>query len=156
MSYTEQRKRLRAVFGGTKCLSPASVYDALSARVAESVGYEIGVLSGSVSASILLGAPDLALQTLTEFADQVRRIMRASSLSLVLDADTRALGGNYVAALMRLAYMQAGSQHPREALATLRFLDQHVPPARLGIDPAQIEPFRARLQAWIGQEESTR
>jgi carboxyvinyl-carboxyphosphonate phosphorylmutase len=40
-----------------------------------------------VSASTLLAAPDLVLQTLTEFADQVRRIMRASNLSMVLDAD---------------------------------------------------------------------
>jgi len=87
MSYTEQRKRLRAVFGGTKCLSPASVYDALSARVAESVGYEIGMLAGSVASNTTLAAPDLIVLTLTEFADRVRRIMRASRLSLIVDAD---------------------------------------------------------------------
>jgi len=87
MSYTEQRKRLRAVFGGTKCLSPASVYDALSARVAESVGYEIGMLAGSVASNTTLAAPDLIVLTLTEFSDQVRRIMRASRLSLIVDAD---------------------------------------------------------------------
>ncbi len=55
--------------------------------MAENVGYEIGVLSGSVSASTLLAAPDLVLQTLTEFSDQVRRITRVSNLSLLLDAD---------------------------------------------------------------------
>lgn len=87
MSYTEQRKRLRAVFSGTKCISPASVYDALSARVAESVGYEIGMLAGSVASNTTLAAPDLIVLTLTEFADQVRRIMRASKLSLIVDAD---------------------------------------------------------------------
>ena len=87
MSHTEQRKRLRAVFGGTKCLSPASVYAALSARVAESVGYEIGMLAGSVASNTTLAAPDLIVLTLTEFADQVRRIMRASKLSLIVDAD---------------------------------------------------------------------
>jgi len=87
MNHTEQRKRLRAVFAGTKCLSPASVYDALSARVAESVGYEIGMLAGSVASNTTLAAPDLIVLTLTEFADQVRRIMRASRLSLIVDAD---------------------------------------------------------------------
>jgi carboxyvinyl-carboxyphosphonate phosphorylmutase len=87
MNHTEQRKRLRAVFGGTQCLSPASVYDALSARVAESVGYEIGMLAGSVASSTTLAAPDLIVLTLPEFADQVRRIMRASTLSLIVDAD---------------------------------------------------------------------
>jgi carboxyvinyl-carboxyphosphonate phosphorylmutase len=63
------------------------VYDALSARVAESVGYEIGMLAGSVASSTTLAAPDLIVLTLTEFADQVRRIMRASRLSLIVDAD---------------------------------------------------------------------
>jgi len=87
MSFTEHRKRLRAVFAGTKCLSPASVYDALSARVAESVGYELGMLAASVASNPTLAAPDLIVLTLTEFADQVRRIMRASRLSLIVDAD---------------------------------------------------------------------
>jgi carboxyvinyl-carboxyphosphonate phosphorylmutase len=87
MNHTEQRRRMRAMLAGTQCLSPATVYDALSARVAESVGFELGILSGSVNAATTLAAPDLALQTLTEFSDQVRRIMRVSRLSLLVDAD---------------------------------------------------------------------
>lgn len=87
MRHTEQRRRLRAIFAGTECFSPASVYDALSARVAESVGFRIGMLAGSVAANTTLAAPDLIVITLSEFADQVRRIMRASDLSLVVDAD---------------------------------------------------------------------
>jgi len=87
MNHTEQRKRLRAVFAGTKCLSPASVFDPLSARVAEAVGYQLGMLAGSVASNTTLAAPDLIVLTLTEFAEQVRRIMRASRLSLIVDAD---------------------------------------------------------------------
>jgi len=87
MNHSEQRKRLRAVFSGTKCVSPASVYDPLSARVAEAVGFELGMLAGSVASNTTLAAPDLIVLTLTEFADQVRRIMRASRLSLIVDAD---------------------------------------------------------------------
>src|SRR6187399_2821538 len=87
MNHTEQRKRLRAIFAGTQCLSPASVFDALSARVAEAVGYKIGMLAGSVASSTTLAAPDLIVLTLTEFADQVRRIMRSCDLSLIVDAD---------------------------------------------------------------------
>ena len=74
MNATEKRNKLRAVLAGPRLVSPATVFDALSARVAESVGYEFGILSGSVCAATVLAAPDLALQTLTEFADQVRRI----------------------------------------------------------------------------------
>ena len=87
MNHNEQRKRLRAVLAGTKCLSPASVFDPLSARVAAAVGYEIGMLAGSVASNTTLAAPDLIVLTLTEFADQIRRIMRASRLSLIVDAD---------------------------------------------------------------------
>jgi carboxyvinyl-carboxyphosphonate phosphorylmutase len=87
MTHTQQRERLRRLMAGNQCLSPASVYDPLSARVAEAVGYEIGMLAGSVASNTTLAAPDLIVLTLTEFADQVRRIMRASSLSLVVDAD---------------------------------------------------------------------
>ena len=87
MNITERRNRLRKILSGTQCLSPASVYDALSARVAESVGYEIGMLAGSVASNTTLGSPDLIVLTMTEFADQIRRITRASDLSLLVDAD---------------------------------------------------------------------
>jgi carboxyvinyl-carboxyphosphonate phosphorylmutase len=87
MNHSEQRKRFRAVLAGSKCLSPASVFDPLSARVAEAVGYEIGMLAGSVASNTTLAAPDLIVLTLTEFAEQIRRIMRVSKLSLLVDAD---------------------------------------------------------------------
>jgi carboxyvinyl-carboxyphosphonate phosphorylmutase len=87
MTHTERRNRLRQLIAGNECLSPASVYDALSARVAKSVGYEIGMLAGSVASNTTLGAPDIIVLTMTEFADQIRRITRASDLSLIVDAD---------------------------------------------------------------------
>jgi carboxyvinyl-carboxyphosphonate phosphorylmutase len=45
------------------------------------------MFAGSVAAAVILGAPDLVLLTLTELGEQVRRITRASSLSLIVDAD---------------------------------------------------------------------
>lgn len=87
MTASEKRNRMRAILNGPELISPATVYDALSARVAESVGFETGILSGSVCAATVLGAPDLALQTLTEFAAQVRCVTRAGNLSLFVDAD---------------------------------------------------------------------
>src|ERR1051325_9171869 len=87
MKHTQQREKLRALLAGSKCLSPASVFDPLSARIAESVGFEIGMLAGSGESNTTLAAPDLIVLTLTEFADQIRRIMRVSNLSLLVDAD---------------------------------------------------------------------
>lgn len=82
-----RRERLRAVLEGTRCVHPASVHDPLSARIAEDLGFEIGMLAGSVASLAVLGAPDLIVLTLTEFAEQARRICRASALPLLCDAD---------------------------------------------------------------------
>src|SRR5258705_12367287 len=87
MNHTEQRKRFRDALAGSKCLTIPTVYDALSARVAEAVGYDLNFLAGSVASNITLAAPDLIVLTLTEFAQQIRGIMRASGLSLLVDAD---------------------------------------------------------------------
>jgi len=87
MDHTQEREKFRAVLKGARCISPASVYDPLSARIAEAVGYEIGMLAGSVASNSTLAAPDLIVLTLTEFADQIRRIKRASRLPLLVDAD---------------------------------------------------------------------
>ncbi len=87
LTATEQRQRMRAILNGTECRSPASVFDALSGRLARSVGYELGILAGSVASNTTLAAPDLIVLTLTEFAEQIRRIQRASDLSLLVDAD---------------------------------------------------------------------
>lgn len=87
MRHTELRLRARALLSGSECVSPASVYDALSARVAALAGFELGLLSGSISSAATLAAPDVAVVTLTEFADQVRRVVRAADLTLLVDAD---------------------------------------------------------------------
>jgi oxaloacetate decarboxylase len=87
LSIGERRQRLRAVLAGTECISPASVYDPLSARLAADAGFEIGLMAGSIASFTTLAAPDIALMTLTELADQVRRITRASDLSMIVDAD---------------------------------------------------------------------
>jgi carboxyvinyl-carboxyphosphonate phosphorylmutase len=87
ISPTAKRNRFRAIFDGPRCVSPVTDFDALSARIADSVGCEVGILSGSVCAATMLGAPDLALQTLTEFSGQVRCITRSSNLSVFVDAD---------------------------------------------------------------------
>jgi oxaloacetate decarboxylase len=87
MTLTERRTRYRKILAGSECLHPASVFDPVSARMAEAVGFEVGMLAGSIASATVLGAPDLVVLTLTEFAEQIHRITRASSLSLMVDAD---------------------------------------------------------------------
>jgi oxaloacetate decarboxylase len=45
------------------------------------------MMAGSTASGTVLGAPDIVVLTLTEFAEQIHRITRASSLSLMVDAD---------------------------------------------------------------------
>ena len=87
MTFQKRREALRAILAGTRCIRPASVYDAISVRIAEDLGFEVGMLGGSVASLAVLGDPDVALITLTEFADQIRRMSRAGSLSFLVDAD---------------------------------------------------------------------
>lgn len=87
MNVHERRERLRAILAGDRFVRPASVYDPLSARAAEALGYEMMMMAGSTASLAVLGAPDLVLLTLTEFAEQARRVTRAASLPLMVDAD---------------------------------------------------------------------
>ena len=45
------------------------------------------MFAGSIGSGTVLGAPDLVVLTLTEFAEQIRRIARGSDLPLMVDAD---------------------------------------------------------------------
>jgi oxaloacetate decarboxylase len=87
MHWAERRRRFRAVLAGTRCLHPASVFDPVSARIAEDLGFELGMFAGSVASLTVLGAPDIILLTLSEFAAQAYRIGRAGTLPLLVDAD---------------------------------------------------------------------
>ena len=87
MNLTQRRERYRSILAGDRCFHPASVFDPISARIAEDLGFEVGMFAGSIASGTVLGAPDLIVLTLTEFAQQIHRICRAGDLSLMVDAD---------------------------------------------------------------------
>lgn len=87
MTALQSRQNFRAALSNPTSQSPASVYDPISARAAESAGYKLGMLAGSVASMSTLAAPDLIVTTMTEVADQVRRITRVCGLGLLVDAD---------------------------------------------------------------------
>ncbi|HUH85420.1 MAG TPA: isocitrate lyase/phosphoenolpyruvate mutase family protein [Stellaceae bacterium] len=87
MHWTERRQKFRAIIRGKRCFHPGSVFDPISARIAEDVGFEIGMFAGSMASLAVLGAPDIILLTLSEFAGQAYRINRAGNLPLLVDAD---------------------------------------------------------------------
>jgi carboxyvinyl-carboxyphosphonate phosphorylmutase len=87
MDWTERREPSRALIAGPRCIYPGSVYDAISARIAEDLGFAAGMFAGSIASFAVLGAPDVVVLTLTEFAQQAYRINRAGKLPLLVDAD---------------------------------------------------------------------
>ena len=87
MNFTARRAKYRAILDGGECVHPASVFDPISARIAEDLGFETGMFAGSIASFTVLGAPDLVVLTLTEFAQQIHRICRAGDLPLMVDAD---------------------------------------------------------------------
>jgi carboxyvinyl-carboxyphosphonate phosphorylmutase len=87
MNWTDRRRRFRSLLAGGRCIHPGSVFDPISARIAEDLGFEVGMFAGSVASLTVLGAPDLIVLTLSEFASQAYRINRAGNLPLLVDAD---------------------------------------------------------------------
>ena len=87
MAFRHRREKLRSILAGSGCIRPGSVYDATSIRIAEDLGFELGMFGGSVASLVVLGDPDIALITLTELAEQMRRMSRAAHLPVLVDAD---------------------------------------------------------------------
>ena len=87
MAFRSRREALRKILSGSSCIRPGSVYDAVSIRIAEDLGFEVGMFGGSVASLAVLGDPDIALITLTELAEQMRRMSRAAHLPVLVDAD---------------------------------------------------------------------
>ncbi|WP_375740375.1 oxaloacetate decarboxylase [Pseudomonas boanensis] len=86
-SHHELRTAFRALLDSESCFHSASVFDPMSARIAADLGFEVGILGGSVASLQVLAAPDFALITLSEFVEQATRIGRVSRLPVIADAD---------------------------------------------------------------------
>jgi carboxyvinyl-carboxyphosphonate phosphorylmutase len=87
MAFQKRREALRLILTGSICIRPGSVYDAISIRIAHDLGFQVGMFGGSVASLAVLGDPDIALITLTELAEQMRRMSRAAALPVLVDAD---------------------------------------------------------------------
>lgn len=101
-----------------KCVHAALIFDGLSARVAEALGFDAVYLSGSgVSAS--LGLPDVGLTTMTEMLHMARAITYVTSIPVLCDADTGY--GNAI------NVQRAVREYERAGAAGLHLEDQEFP-----------------------------
>ena len=80
--------KFRAAVQDEKPLQVVGAINAYHARLAERCGYRALYLSGGGIAAGSLGVPDLGISTLDDVLTDVRRITDATSLPLLVDADT--------------------------------------------------------------------
>ena len=81
-------RRLRTLLKPGAGLIMPGAGNALTARIIERSGFELMLLSGAAVANTYLGAPDVGLVSLSELADHTAAIRSATSLPIVVDADT--------------------------------------------------------------------
>ncbi len=83
-----ETEKMHPLLAEKRVLLMAGVYDCLSAKIAERVGFPGVVLTGFGAAATHLGEPDFGLLTQTEILDLARRICRAVSIDVIVDGDT--------------------------------------------------------------------
>src|SRR5919197_2608539 len=79
--------QIRSLVGERAVLMPG-VYDALTARIAARVGFDVVFISGYSVSAARLGQPDFGLLTQSEMAEAARSVCRVSRAPVIVDADT--------------------------------------------------------------------
>lgn len=74
--------------GSKKIIVLPGVFDALSARIAQQVGFSAMFQTGYGSSAALLGMPDFGLLNAGETLDNAKRIINAVDVPVLVDADT--------------------------------------------------------------------
>jgi len=81
-------KNLKSMLKSKKSLVIPGVYDALGAKIAQKVGFDAMFQTGYGTSATLFGMPDYGFIGSTETVDNARRICRAVSVPVIIDADT--------------------------------------------------------------------
>jgi len=81
-------KNLKSILKSKKPLVIPGVYDALGAKIAQKVGFDAMFQTGYGTSATLFGMPDYGFIGATETVDNARRICRAVSVPVIVDADT--------------------------------------------------------------------
>ena len=78
----------KLVYDKSKPLVFPGVYDAITARIAQKTGFEAIFQTGYGTSAALLGMPDYGFIGSTETIENARRICKAVSVPVIVDADT--------------------------------------------------------------------
>ena len=81
-------KNLKSMLKSKKPLVIPGVYDALSAKIAQKVGFNAMFQTGYGTSATLFGMPDYGFIGASETVDNARRICRAVQVPVIVDSDT--------------------------------------------------------------------
>lgn len=118
------RQKLKELLHDTQITQVPSVFDGLSARLAQSAGFQAISVTGNGVAASLLGRPDVGLVSLTESSQVARNIAGAVDIPVIFDADT-----GYGTALN---VTRAVQEFENSGVAAIKLEDQ-VTPKRCGV-----------------------
>lgn len=82
------RTRIHQVLEREGAIAFPGVYDTLSAKICQRVGFPMTFVSGYSVAATSIGEPDLGVLTQTEMTDRARRIAMSVEIPVIVDADT--------------------------------------------------------------------
>jgi len=116
---TSKAGALRARLAGPGLITAPGVYDMISARIADRMGFPALYMTGFGVVASYLGLPDAGLATYTDMVGRVNQICTIASTPLIADADTGYGGLLNVAHTLR-GYSKAGA-------AAVQFEDQEFP-----------------------------
>nr|VFJ42746.1 MAG: 2-Methylisocitrate lyase, PEP mutase family [Candidatus Kentron sp. FW] len=80
--------RIHRVLQEVGTLSFPGIYDTLSAKIAERVGFPMAFVSGYAVSATAIGEPDFGLLTQTEIVERARLICQSVRIPVIVDADT--------------------------------------------------------------------
>ena len=80
--------RVGRILNDVGTLAFPGVFDTLSARIAQRIGFPMAFVSGYSVAATAIGQPDMGLLTQTEMIDRARRVCMSVSIPIIVDADT--------------------------------------------------------------------
>jgi len=117
------RTRLRELIAARAIVVAPGAYDAFSAKLIETVGFEAVYMTGFGTAASVLGLPDIGLLTMTEMAANAKRLADIVNIPVIADADTGY--GNH------LNVMRTVEEYEKAGVAAIQIEDQ-VSPKRCG------------------------
>ena len=110
---------LKELLGAGKLVQAPGASDILTARIVEQAGFPAVYMTGFGATATTLGMPDLGLMTQSEMVDHARRMVRATSLPVIADADTGYGGINNL--------LRTVEEYAQVGVAAIHLEDQTLP-----------------------------